>query len=124
MSASRRRIFLHARLEVPPDRRQRSTAQRHPERGRAAATARAIGAPGHKMPEVGDGELFRLLKELLRQTWRPPEIPRQTVHPAEYRRTDRLKRRPRGPIPCGGRPLEGPTGSPGEPAGAVVRRDR
>jgi hypothetical protein len=32
------------------------------------------------MPEVGDGELFRLLKELVRQTWRPPEIPRETVH--------------------------------------------
>jgi hypothetical protein len=24
------------------------------------------------MPEVGDGALFRLLKELVRQVWRPP----------------------------------------------------
>jgi hypothetical protein len=29
--------------------------------------------------DVGDGELHRLIRELLRQTWRPPEIPREMV---------------------------------------------
>jgi hypothetical protein len=30
------------------------------------------------VPEVGDGELFRLLRGLVHQTWRPPEVPRET----------------------------------------------
>jgi hypothetical protein len=30
------------------------------------------------VPEVGDGQLFRLLRDLVHQTWRPPEVPRET----------------------------------------------
>jgi hypothetical protein len=32
------------------------------------------------VPDVGDGELFRLLRELVHQTWRPPAISEQPRH--------------------------------------------
>jgi hypothetical protein len=32
------------------------------------------------VPDVGDGELFRLLRELVHQTWRPPTISEQPRH--------------------------------------------
>jgi hypothetical protein len=35
------------------------------------------------MPEVGDGALFRLLRDLVRQVWRPPEVPKE---PVQHRR--------------------------------------
>jgi hypothetical protein len=31
-------------------------------------------------PEIGPGGLHRLVRELLRHTWRPPEVTRESVH--------------------------------------------